>query len=73
MTTAGLANSGILAVMALALAVLGFGGRDRAPALVPPHMPAKDRARRERSLRRGGTTCLVIAVVFALFAFIAFF
>lgn len=73
MTAAGLANSGILAVMALALAALGLWGRDRAPSLVPAHMSEKDRLRRARVLRRGGMTCLVLAVLFALFAFIAFF
>lgn len=53
-------------VLAGALFLVGVWGRREAAALAPGHLPAKDRARRERTLLRGALACQVTAVAAAL-------
>ncbi|TCK26275.1 hypothetical protein [Pseudonocardia endophytica] len=68
MTSEGLANGGILLVMAVALAALGLWARGNVENLVPAQMSGEQRDKRVRVLRRGGITCLVVALVFVAVA-----
>lgn len=55
-----------VAVLALALVLIGTWGRRHAAELaVVPGMAADRIAHRERLMRRGSTACLVVGVLFA--------
>ncbi|MBW0113738.1 hypothetical protein [Pseudonocardia abyssalis] len=62
-----------LVAMAVPLLVLGHWGRSNAEALVPAHFVGLERERRARMLRRGGTTCAVVAAAFLAGAVVALF
>jgi hypothetical protein len=51
-------------VIAVVLGVLGLWGRANADALATQALPSEEREHRENVLRRGATTCLVVAVLF---------
>lgn len=55
-------------LMAVALVAMGIWARRNAPLLVSAHLDSGERRKRQRVLRRGGTTCLVAAAAFAAFA-----
>lgn len=61
-------TSTVLFALAAALVAIGWWARRNAPALASPYLEAPARRQRERVMRRGGTTCLVTAVGFIVFA-----
>lgn len=48
------------------LFLVGVWGRREAGALAPGHLPARDRARRERTLVRGAIACQTTAMAAAV-------
>lgn len=59
--------SGIVAlVLAAVLLVVGRWGRRNAAGLVPSSLSASARQDKERVVRRGGTTCQIVATWFVL-------
>lgn len=61
-------TSTVFFALAAALAAIGWWARRNAPTLVSPYLDASAQRQRERVMRRGGTTCLVTAVGFIVFA-----
>jgi hypothetical protein len=58
--------------LAIGAAFIGVGrwGRRSAADLVPPSYSEHGRAAKERSLRRGATTCLLAGGLFCVFALV---
>lgn len=57
-------NTAVFAALAAALVVLGIWALRRADGLVPSFLDAGERVRRVRVIRRGGVSCLAVAVLF---------
>lgn len=61
-------NALAFVVLAVVLVPLGLWARRNADSLVPAHLDPETHQRRQRVIRRGGLTCLVVAAGFVLFA-----
>jgi hypothetical protein len=61
-------NVAVTGLIGLALLALGQWGRCRTAALVPADLPAADRDRRARTLRRGALACQATGVLFLALA-----
>ncbi|WP_245773965.1 hypothetical protein [Pseudonocardia ammonioxydans] len=61
-----MANVVVFVSLGIITVVIGVWGRRNAGHLVPASLPTQDRAKRERTLRRGAWACQIVGTLFVV-------